>query len=214
MKSLAVCLLLLAALLGGCTTPTQTTPDVNYWSYSGDANGSLFLTNPDNPAGVQLRQGPLPVFVIPGITIILPDASGYNDVLKFSHVVNMLVDGPTTVYTGGNQKENAIDMNNLCSNITFRAVTLQEGKENAWTIKGGCTGIHADTVTLTGPFSGECDMELGGVSAQAPTQRTTGVSMGSLDRTDGQPVRVRVWSSKADSPLVNTGNVVITTIHL
>jgi cold shock CspA family protein len=212
---LLLTLLILTLGLGGCVlSPSQTTPDVNYWSYSGDDSGSLFLTNPANPGGLQLRSGPLPVYVIPGLTIILTDASGYNDVLKFSHAVNILVDGSVTVYTGGNQQEQDIDMNNHCSNISFRgAINLQEGQQNAWTIKGGCHGIHAETVTIT-PGSGNCDMELGGISTQVPTEKTTDVTIGSLTRTDGKPAQVRVWTPRADNPTITSGNAVIIDLNL
>ena len=217
---IALALLFLGSGLGGCVnTASQTAPDVNYWSYSGDDSGSLFLTNPANPSGLQLRSGPLPVYVIPGLTIILNDSSGYNDVLKFSHAVNILFDGgpsgsAVTVYTGGNQKEQAIDMNNHCSNITFRgAVNLQEGAQNAWTIKGGCHGIHADTVTIS-PGSGNCDVELGGISAQVPAEKITDVTITNLLRTDGKPAQVRVWTSRADNPIITSGNAVITDLNL
>ena len=195
---------LLAALFAGCASvlgPTQTTPDVNYYSIPGDATGSLWV------AGQQVRLGPLPVYEIPEIVLDLPargvDASKYNDILKFSHAVNVHI-AHVAVRTGGSQIEQAIDMNNLCQNIGIDRAELDEGHENVLTIKGGCTDIHVGVLLIT-PGSGNCDIELGGISAQS-NNPTTGVSF-NANRTDGKPVRLRIINATTPS---YTGNVTTT----
>jgi DNA-binding protein len=196
------------ALVGCAGIGHQTTPDVNYWSYSGAADGSLVLTNPDNPAGLLLRSGPLPIYEIPSVVIDLPalgvDASKYNDILKFSRAINMRID-QVTVKTGGTQIEQAIDMNNLCQNITIVRADIQEGKENALTIKGGCNNIHFGVLSIT-PGTGHCDIELGGASDQSNLP-TTEVTMDSAAMTDGNPVKLRILN--ATPPDIAQGNVII-----
>jgi hypothetical protein len=196
-------LLLPLLFLAGCVVTLQTTPDVNYWSYSGAADGSLVLTNPANPAGLLLRSGPLPIYNLPELVIDLSkvDCSGWNDILKFSRVVNMQI-GHVVVKTDGRQKENAADFNNLCSNITIDRLELQEGQECALVEKGGCTDIRFGSLMIT-PGNGNCDVELGGISTEsilATTLITATVNMAS-----GKPVRLRLIN--VAQPLIFSGNV-------
>ena len=129
------------------------------------------------------------------------ESAKYNDLLKFSKTTNCKV-GKISV-TGGQQIENAIDMNNECANISLGDVYLEEGRENALTIKGGCDNIYIGNLVIK-PGIGHCDIELGNWSDQSK-KKTTNVVIGRVARTDGKPVRVRYgW---ADKPVIHDGNV-------
>jgi uncharacterized protein YceK len=189
--------------LAGCAgIGHQTTPDVNYYSITGDSAGSLWVDN------TQVRWGPLPIYEIPSIVLDLPtlgvDASKYNDILKFSRAINIRID-QVTVKTGGTQIEQAIDMNNLCQNITIVRADIQEGRENALTIKGGCNNIHFGMLSII-PGSGHCDIELGGASDQSNLP-TTEVTMDSAAMTSGAPIKLRILN--ATPPDIAKGNAII-----
>jgi hypothetical protein len=187
------------ALLAGCTSLTQqTTPDVNYFSISGDAAGSLWVNN------VQVRTGPLPVYDVGNLTIALApaDAAKYNDILKFSRVVNVTL-GDVVVQTGGAQIEDGLDMNFECNNITFRSLHVDGGHQTAITVKGGCTDINFGP-TLVTHAGGDCEVELGNVSNQS-NKLTDRLHWTELNRWDGQAVRLRVMNATA--PKIDSGNV-------
>ena len=196
-------LLLAVALLQGCAGLThQTAPDVNYYSIAGDESGSLWVD------GTQVRTGALPMYEIPALSLNLPavnaDVSRYNDILKFSHAQNVHL-GKVVVITGGKQIEQAIDMNNRCRNIVIDEAQLQEGQENALTIKGGCFAIEFGILSIT-PGQGHCDIELGGVSEQDPIDPTEAVRLRHVEMTDGRACRLRVLNATA--PTIDEGNVV------
>ena len=127
----------------------------------------------------------------------------YDDVFKLSHVTDFKVDGLTV--RGGQQKENAIDMNRECVDVEIINARLEAGKQNAITIKGGCKNISLFGVTIE-RAGGHCDIELGNWSDQS-WNKTTGVVLTNVVRLDGQPVRVRV--GHADDPVIAGGNVKI-----
>jgi len=177
--------LAIAGLLAGCTLlggAHQTAPDVNYQSFA-DVDG---LTIPEL------------IVDLPALGI---DAANFSDVVKFSHATNIHIQH-LVVRTNHHQREQAIDMNRLCSNITIDVAEVDEGLENALTIKGGCTDITIGHLIIH-DGTGNCDVELGGYSAESKA-RTTGVKLGTVEH-DGAAVRVRVGN--ADWPIITSGPV-------
>lgn len=132
------------------------------------------------------------------------DPSTIDDILKFSKATNCSA-LHCTIDGGGLQKENAIDMNRLCNNILIQDCVLVEGKQNALTIKGGCTNVHIlDTVIeIVANSDGHCDIELGNYSDQSQ-EPVKGVILENVTRSDGGKVVVRVIN--ADFPEVIGGN--------
>jgi hypothetical protein len=130
------------------------------------------------------------------------DPAEFDDLLKLSHVTNATVRG-CAIRGGGAQRENALDLNRQCADVLIDGCTLESGRQNALTIKGGCVAITVkDTVIV--PGRGHCDIELGNWSDQS-TARTTRVWLVNVTRSDGRPVRLRV--GRADDPIVLGGNV-------
>jgi hypothetical protein len=115
------------------------------------------------------------------------------DVLKLSFAKNIVVHN-VIVDAGGCQKENAVDMNRLCSNVVMTDCTLYSGKQNALTIKGGCRDITIENLKIVAG-SGNCDIELGNWSDQSQ-EPVTNVKFINVTRTDGKPVRLRVGNAK------------------
>jgi len=176
--------------------------DQNYLSFCGDFDGSLYRTVFGQPPEL-LRQGPLPVFEIPELTIDLPalgiDASQFSDVLKFSRAVHMHF-GKVLVRTGGTQQENAVDFNFECSGIVIDELELEEGSENALTIKGGSGPVAIRKLTIQRSAAAHCDIELGGYSDQS-WEKTECISIGEVIMTDGSPCRIR-WEHAAKPTVV------------
>jgi hypothetical protein len=132
------------------------------------------------------------------------DPAAFDDLFKLSKVeraeiTNLTVDG------GGLQRENAIDCNRECKGIKILGAKLAAGKQNALTIKGGCSDILVFNVEITRP-GGNCDIELGNHSDQS-RKKTTGVVIDNVWRKDGKPVRLRV--GHADWPRIVNSNVKI-----
>jgi hypothetical protein len=121
------------------------------------------------------------------------DPSTIDDVLKLSHATSVLVE-EVVVDAGGLQKENAIDMNRVCSDVVVRKCKLVSGKQNAVTIKGGCYDITLDGVDIV-PGTGHCDIELGNWSDQSQDY-VRDITLRDVKRTDGKPVRLRVGHAK------------------
>jgi hypothetical protein len=121
------------------------------------------------------------------------DPSTIDDVLKLSHAVSILVEG-VVVDAGGLQKENAVDMNRVCSDVVLRKCKLISGKQNAVTIKGGCYDITLDDVEIV-PGTGNCDIELGNWSDQSQ-EFVRNIILRNVRRTDGKPARLRVGHAK------------------
>lgn len=121
------------------------------------------------------------------------DPSTIDDVLKLSCATSILVES-VLVDAGGLQKENAIDMNRVCSGVVIRKCKLVSGKQNAVTIKGGCFDITLDEVEIV-PGTGHCDIELGNWSDQSQDY-VRDITLRNVNRTDGKPVRLRVGHAK------------------
>ncbi len=130
------------------------------------------------------------------------DPSNIDDVLKLSHAQNVLIE-LVTVNAGGLQKENAVDMNRVCVNVTMKDCILYSGKQNAITIKGGCRDITIQDVQIV-PGSGHCDIELGNWSDQSQDY-VLNVRLINVTRTDGAPVRLRIGHAK--NVTIEGGNV-------
>ena len=130
------------------------------------------------------------------------DPATIDDVLKLSRVTNARFER-IEVRAGGLQRENALDLNRQCSDVSIEACTLESGRQNAITIKGGCVAITIKDVVII-PGAGHCDIELGNWSDQS-TEKTTRVWLINVTRSDGKPVRLRV--GRADHPIILGGNV-------
>ena len=105
--------------------------DKNVWSFVGDDEGRIWLNG-------DLIEGPGPgirVFRFPG-DVAPPDGS-YADVLKFSGVQRLVVTVDGTVYGG---REDCVDMNRKCRDVTVSAKAFSSGGKYVWTCKGGSSG--------------------------------------------------------------------------
>jgi polygalacturonase len=128
--------------------------------------------------------------------------STIDDVLKLSHATNVVINN-VTVDAGGKQKENTLDMNRECKNITISNCILVSGQQNAITIKGGCDTVLIENVVIV-PGTGHCDIELGNWSDQSQ-KKVTNVILKNVTRLDKKPVRLRV--GHATNPKIIGGNV-------
>jgi hypothetical protein len=130
------------------------------------------------------------------------DPTIIDDVLKLSCATNILIEN-VVVDAGGLQQENAVDMNRLCRQITLKDCWLVSGMQNAITIKGGCSDVLIENVVIV-PGQGHCDIELGNWADQSQ-DFVTNVTLRSVTRKDGKPVRLRVGHAK--EPTIEGGNV-------
>jgi len=131
------------------------------------------------------------------------DPADFDDLLKISHCRG-LVFSNFVVQGAGRQRENAIDLNRECSGVLLIGGTVEAGKQNAITIKGGCTNTILRRIVILRPAK-KCDIELGNHSDQS-AQRTTHTYLHDVTRSDGQ--RVRVTVGHADWPIA-TGDTQI-----
>ena len=136
----------------------------------------------------------LPVYEIPEIIIDLHavglDSGGFSDVFKLSHAVNLHI-GRLVVRTGGRQHENAADFNFECSNVTIDSMELEEGAQNAWTCKGGCSAIKIGTLIIHPSAAAHCNAEFGNWSDQSK-KKTHDVKIDTVSRSDAKQVEIRV----------------------
>lgn len=134
--------------------------------------------------------------------VIDPEAEreSYDDILKLSHA-RRVRGFDLSVYGGS---ENPLDMNRNCEDVELCGLYLSGGGHCAVVIKGGSRDIRLRNVEIADVRSRWCDIELGGWSDQS-LERTTGVVLDNVRRTDGKPVRVIV--GHADDPTVLGGNV-------
>lgn len=124
------------------------------------------------------------------------DPADFDDLLKISHCRTWTLDG-FGVFGGGRQRENAIDLNRACQDVMLANGTVEAGKQNAITIKGGCVGTTLHNIVIVRP-GGNSDIELGNHSDQSQS-RTTGTILSNVTRSDGKPLRVR--GGNADWPI-------------
>lgn len=120
----------------------------------------------------------------------------FDDLLKISHCANVKIER-FTVLGGGLQRENAIDLNRECYGVVLKDGTIEAGRQNAITIKGGCTDTVLCRLVII-RAGGNCDVELGNHSDQS-AKRTTRTYLHDVARSDGKPLRVTVGN--ADWPI-------------
>lgn len=120
----------------------------------------------------------------------------FDDLLKISHCTTLTIQR-FTVLGGGLQRENAIDLNRECNDVTLKDGTIEAGKQNAITIKGGCKLTKLARIVII-RAGGNCDVELGNHSDQSD-KRTTHTYLLDVARSDGKPLRVTVGN--ADWPI-------------
>ncbi len=133
--------------------------------------------------------------------VFAPDNKGSNidDILKVSHSHNLTFEN--CVVLGGEQSENALDLNRECYNVLFKKMKLVAGRQNAITIKGGCEYIRFKDVEIVP--GGNCDIELGNFSHQS-YRKVKAIYFNNVYRSDGAPVRLRVGHS--DYPTIENSN--------
>lgn len=123
----------------------------------------------------------------------------YTDILKFSHASNCVA--RNLIIHGG--REDCVDMNRMCRDITVEDSILHPGGSFGFTIKGGSERIILKNLVFA-KHAKEADIDLGNWSDQS-IEKTKGVVLVNVTSSDGKPVRVRVlW---ADKPTVIGGNV-------
>lgn len=116
----------------------------------------------------------------------------FDDLLKISRCTRISV-GCFTVLGGGLQRENAIDLNRECQAVLLSDGTIEAGRQNAITIKGGCADTHLCRIVII-RAGGNCDVELGNHSDQS-AKRTTRTYLHDVARSDGKPLRVTVGNA-------------------
>lgn len=130
------------------------------------------------------------------------DPAAFDDLLKLSHVQRAMLRG-FAVRGGGLQRENAIDLNRECADVILDCFSVEAGRQNAVTIKGGCVRTTITHLVIE-RAGGHCDIELGNWSdqSQAPVRSTV---LENVSRADGKLVRLRV--GHAERPIIVGGNV-------
>jgi hypothetical protein len=129
------------------------------------------------------------------------DPSTIADTWKFSGDKNITATNCSSY--GG--EENALDINNGCSDFKFTGIALIGGKAGGQVTKGGCTNMAFTNVVFTPDPAAPYDVEWDGFSDQSRDY-----SMGTLTnytRTDGQPVRLVF--GRFHSPKIVGGNIKI-----
>lgn len=139
--------------------------------------------------------------VIKNETICPDGADNFSDILKFSNASNCTVTG--TAICGG--KEDCVDMNRNCKNITLLDCTLFTNGNQHATIKGGAKDITLNNVLFRGNPK-NVEIELGNYSEQSdePPER---IFLENCNRDDGSPVRVRLLNCCDCQVIVIGGNV-------
>jgi hypothetical protein len=130
-------------------------------------------------------------------------ANQFEDVYKFSDR-HGVTHRKLWVLAGG-AKENAIDINNRCTDLLFEDLTVIGGQQSGVLVKGGCRDITFRR-GIFGDCGPRCEVLLGDWSDQS-NDKTTGVVLDGLARTSELPVRVIV--GRADWPKIIGGNVKI-----
>lgn len=151
-------------------------PDINLYSF----NGPYYNGKTVDMAG----------------TVVVPD-SYISDTIKCS---TSLTDFRLYLGAVHGGREDALDLNNRCSNVEIVAhqwVFDPGHSKIGFTIKGGCRNI-----TIAGEVSGDPLVDIGNASDQSHDP-TTGVVL-NLRRTDGKPIRVRVLNG--DEPTFAAGS--------
>lgn len=187
--------------------------DNNYFSIHGDPDGTLWQTVGlgGNAVVTKLRDGLWPVYeiddiIILGSDLILQgiDLNQISDIFKLSHVQNIHIKR-LIVLCGGLQKENAADFNFECTNVTIDHMELEEGDQNAWTCKGGCSAIKIGALGIHASGRAHCNIELGNWSDQSK-KKTHDIKITELvEVVGGGVVQIRV--DYASRPQIQQGNI-------
>ena len=142
--------------------------------------------------------------VVEGLTFQPTNPEFYDDILKISKVEQIVVRNCIINPKGGN-REDGVDINRLCKDVSITDCTIGSGDKYAVTIKGGCVGVELNDVEIVGRGGWErVDIDLGNYS-DSNMIRTRGIELIDVRRQDGQPVRVRC--GLANRPLIYGGNV-------
>lgn len=136
------------------------TPDKNYKSFADVDN--LYISN----------------------VCFKPSSEEFDDILKLSHATNCVVSN--VVVFGG--KENAIDLNRTCENITILGCRLYGGRQAAIVVKGGCKNIYISGTQIAQDPSSWCDVLVDDWSDQS--RKASEVTLVSCYREDGKPLRI------------------------
>ncbi len=171
----------------------------NYYAFTGDKAGNLWITILGSPSRL-VRQAPasgeIPWYVVDELVIDLVaagiDPATISDAFKNSGVRRLRI-GKLVVRTGGKVNENAFDANFEGDEVEIGyagGIELEEGRQNAVTIKGGCTRYKLWNGVVNGR-GGHCDIELGNRSDQS-TRKTRDVSLINWSHADRAPLRLRV----------------------
>lgn len=133
-----------------------------------------------------------------------PDGgAGYDDIWKLSRTTKC---GFFTVTVkAGEQRENALDLNNGSSSNLLSGLKLDAGKQGAILVKGGSCNNLFNSVVITKP-GGHSDIMIGGYSAQSRAASVGNIFI-SVSRSDGKPVRVAWTFTRAEKPKFTNSNV-------
>lgn len=163
--------------------------DKNFFRITGDEAGNIWLND-----RLTFRAEEPGIRMLALDDVIVPQAEGYADALKFSGVrrLRVCVNRIDATFCA----EDAIDINH-CAELQVVVQCLWPARKYCGTIKGASRAISIEVVDQRG-HGGETDWDLGNFSDQG-NARTTGVQLDVLT-FDSSPVRVRLLS--ADMPLM------------
>lgn len=111
-----------------------------------------------------------------------------DDLLKCSKLTNSRFD-TCAIYGNANVRENAIDCNRYCENITFSSCSITGGNQSAIVVKGGCKNVRFIACNVTPSPKSWCDVLMDDWSDQSKNP-STGVDLTGLKRTDGKKLRI------------------------
>lgn len=167
----------------------------NFFSIAKASDGSVWKTASPDVRPVQIRAaGDTSIIRIPSVGVHIPAGLTVSDAFKLSGVVGLHI-SRLAVTHDGRIAENAFDANNECRDVRIEEAYLQEGDQNAVTIKGGCRGFDLGLVKISGS-RGHCDMEFGNYSEQS-SAKSSNIRIGAVECDGGsRPCRYRVGWAK------------------
>ena len=136
-------------------------PDVNFTSYA-------------DQVGISVSN----------LQVVPADPSSYDDTLKISHCISCSFTGGVVV--GG--RENALDLNRKCEDVTVSLLELHGGRQASIVCKGGCRGVVLRDMVISPDPKSWTDILWDDWSAQS-TDPSSGV-LDNVVRHDGKPVRI------------------------
>ena len=111
-----------------------------------------------------------------------------DDLLKCSKLTNSRFTG-CAVIGNANVRENALDCNRYCENITFDTCQFTGGNQSCFVIKGGCKNIRFPGCTCTPSSESWCDALIDDWSDQSKNP-STGIDLTGVKRSDGKKLRI------------------------